>query len=60
MINVFVCSDLDEETDSQGLTSSQKIPDRKPSQRRDGSDAWKVGNAGFPQALEIVENLEDH
>lgn len=42
-VEIIEESDLDEEMDSQGsdLPSSQKIPDRKPSQRKDGSNAWK-------------------
>ena len=44
-------SDLEEEGDSQGFNSQKisegkpshrEIPDRKPSQRKDGSNAWKV------------------
>lgn len=54
-IEIIEESDLDEGADSQGsdLTSSQKIPDRKPSQRRDGSNAWK----GIP--LNTLTKLTD-
>lgn len=56
-IEVIEESDPDAEMDSQvsgnGFDSSQKIPDRKPSQRKDGSTAWR----GIP--LNTLTKLTD-